>query len=148
MTKIPKSMRQAVKTSQPTEDMGEIVVGADGVVVPPKSPGTLAAETFTSRRPQSTHEDLLQRMAAIDKKSRAMKEAKGGPENKKIGAPSKRPETLVYEYLPRRWVQALNATACLASVREDEISKQLSNDFAPLLSVLTSCDFMVFAFYD
>jgi len=61
---------------------------------------------------------MLKRMYEIDKKTRIMRE-----ENE-VAKPSatpkatyKRPELVVYDYYPRKWVHSLNGVACLASVR-------------------------------
>ena len=102
----------------PSDDLGEIQFGADGVVQQRDRAPSAAASQFTARRPPTSQEEMLKRMVEIDKKSRAAKEAKelaSGVQKPK--AASKLPEVLAYHFYPRKWVHMVNAVACLGSVR-------------------------------
>lgn len=118
MTNLPKSMQNVSIPISPQVDLGQIQIGPDGVVVPRQRPSSTGSAQFTARKTQTTQEDMLKRMYEIDKKTRIMRE-----ENE-VAKPSatpkatyKRPELVVYDYYPRKWVHSLNGVACLASVR-------------------------------
>lgn len=124
MTTIPKAMQRVQNPTTPADVQGDIQIGPDGVVVPPKRAPSVAASQFVARKSVNTQQDVLKMMYDIDKKQQlAQKDKRTSSTETPI--PSKRhrgsqyiaPEMVVFDYHPRRWVHTLNATACLASVR-------------------------------
>lgn len=121
MTTYPKAMQGVQTPVSPSEALGEIQIGPDGVVVPPKRPGAVASAEFVARKAPSSQQELLKRMYEIDKKLQSGKKDKTNvPETsttKKRSSVYKAPEMVVFDYHPRRWVSTLNGVTCLASVR-------------------------------
>lgn len=105
----------------PSDAMGDIEIGPDGVVKPPQRPGAVASSHFVARKAPSSQQDLLKRMYDIDKRLQAGKKDQQNENSlattHKRSSLYKAPEMVIFDYHPRRWVSTLNGVACLASVR-------------------------------
>lgn len=116
-TTMPKSIHHLQNPDKATSDIGEIQIGSDGVVIPPKKAPSAAAANFTARRPSMSQEEVLKRMKEIELKSRPSKEDKESPRDGSRKKPAKLPQVIIYTHPTRELANIANAVACIASVR-------------------------------